>query len=139
MLLAPIVAFSEEAQPCKAEGDTVVCTRPGFDTLVGKTLDARKAAEVCSLNREADAADRKVLESRLMQAMTKTALARAELDAERSKPKPWARRFGALGLAAVGGVAAAAAPQVQSDAAAVGLGALALSSVAVAAALMLSE
>ena len=138
IFLAPLIALSEEAS-CRADGSTVVCTRTGFDTLVAKTLDARKAAEACSLMREADAADRKVLDAKLAQAMSETALARAELEAERMKPKPWARRFTALGLAAVGGVAAAVAPQVQSDAAAVGLGGLSLVSLATAALLVALE
>jgi ABC-type uncharacterized transport system ATPase subunit len=114
LILAPIVAFAEE-QPCRAEGDTVVCQREGFDVLVHKLVDAKASADACVVMREADAANLRVSDAKLAAAVASADVARAELAAEKAKPKPWARRFTALGAAAVGGVAVGLAPSVSSE------------------------
>ena len=114
LILAPLIAFAEE-QPCRADGDTVVCKREGFDVLVRKVIDARATADKCVLEAESRTADAKVLDAKLAAAIAEADVARAELAVERSKPKPWARRFAALGIAAVSGVAAGIAPSVSSE------------------------
>lgn len=44
-LLAPALAWAADVKPCVSNpGDTVTCTRAGFDKLVNATLDARAEA-----------------------------------------------------------------------------------------------
>jgi hypothetical protein len=138
IFLAPLIALSEEA-PCKAEGATVVCTRTGFDTLVGKTIDFRKAAEKCVLEAESRTADMKVLDAKLALATSERDAARAEVEVWKTKPFPRSKMFAAVGLGAVAGVAGVGAAQVQSDVAAAGLGGLSLISLAAAVVLVVLE
>ncbi len=114
LILAPVVALGEEG-PCRADGDTVVCKREGFDVLVRKVIDARASAEKCVLEAESRTADAKVLDAKLAASLAETEVARAKLAVERSKPKPWSRRFAALGIAAASGVAVGVAPGVSSE------------------------
>ena len=139
VFLAPLIALSEEAQPCKAEGATVVCTRPGFDVLVGKVLEARQTAERCKLEREADAATARVVEARLSLVTSERELALARVRELEARPFPRGRMFAAVGLGLVAGMAAAAAPSVSSDVAVAGLAGTAVVSAAAAAVLILME
>ena len=44
-LLAPTIVWAADVKPCVSNpGDTVTCTRAGFDKLVNATLDARAEA-----------------------------------------------------------------------------------------------
>lgn len=137
-LWIPGAAFADE-KPCRQDGQAVVCTREGFDTLVAKVVDARREAERCALLREADAADQKVLEARIVTLMGERELARAEAERLRHKPFPTGRMLGAVGLGVLAGVAAALVPQVSSEAGSTALGGLSVASAAVAAFFVLSE
>lgn len=138
LVVFPLVALSEEA-PCRADGDTVVCQRAGFDTLVKKFLDTKAALEKCVLEAESRTADMKVLDARLALALSERDAARAEVEVWKTRPFPKAKMFAAVGLGALGGLAGVGATQVQSDAAAVGLGGLSLVSVAAAVVLVALE
>jgi hypothetical protein len=136
-LCAPLLARADEA--CRPEGDTVVCKRAGFDILVGKLLDARKAAQECVLRSELSTADASVLKSRLDLALAERDKARADLAVEHARPVPYGRRLAAVGLGAVAGLAGALVPSASSEVGTTALLALSASSAATAVALILSE
>lgn len=138
LFLFPLCADAEES-PCRADGSTVVCTRPGFDALVAKTLEARQAAAKCVLEAESRTADQKVLEARLALVTSERELALARVRELEMKPFPRGRMFAAIGLGVGAGVAGALAPVVSSDAASIGLAGVALVSAASAAVLVLLE
>jgi hypothetical protein len=137
----PFCARSAKADeaPCQPEGDTVVCKRAGFDVLVHKLVDAKAASEKCVLEVESRTAATKVLEAKLVLAVSERDLARAELAAERTKPTPWGRRWAAAGLAVAGGLAAGLSPQVDSTPVAVTMLGAAVVSLGVSAALVATE
>jgi hypothetical protein len=137
-LCAPLLVRAEE-QPCRAVGATVVCQRSGFDTLVGKLLDARKAAQECVLRSEASTADAAVLKARIDLALAERDKAVADLAALRAKPWPRSRLLSAVGLGVLSGLAAAAAPQVHSESVSTALLAVSAASVAVAGGLVIME
>lgn len=111
---APLLARAEE-QPCKASGATVVCQRAGFDTLVGKLLDARKAAQECVLRSESSTADATVLKTRLSLASAERDKALADVTVLRSRPVPYGRRLAAVGLGTVSGLAGSLGASASSE------------------------
>jgi hypothetical protein len=137
-LCAPMLAKAEEA-PCRPEGATVVCQRAGFDTLVGKLLDARKAAQECVLRSESSAADAAVLKTRLDLASAERDKALADMAVIRARPTPWGRRLAAVGLGVVAGLAGSLGAGASSEVATTGLFSVAGVSAATAVALVLSE
>jgi hypothetical protein len=137
-LCAPLLVRAEE-QPCRAVADTVVCQREGFDKLVGKLLDARKAAQECVLRSEASTADAAVLKARLDLASAERDKALADLAVERARPFPRQRMLAAVGLGAVAGLAGALAPSASSETGAASLLAASFASAATAVVLVLSE
>lgn len=138
LFLAPLLARAEDG-PCQAEGTTVVCQREGFDTLVGKLLDARAAAEKCALQSQVKDADGAALAARLGLAAAERDKALADLAVERAKPFPRQRMLGAVGLGALAGMALAAAPLPQSESVSVGLLGAAFTAAAGAVALVVLE
>lgn len=58
MVLWSAGAMAEEQQPCRADGELVICTRPAFDKLVAKTIDARAERDVLKVKLDAAVADR---------------------------------------------------------------------------------
>ena len=114
IFLGALCVDAEEA-PCRAVEATVVCTRPGFDALVAKTLDARQAAERCKLEREADAATARVVEARLALVTSERELALARVRELEARPFPRGRMLAAAGLGAVAGLAAGLSAVVSSD------------------------
>ena len=136
-LCAPMLAHADDA--CRADGDTVVCKRAGFDVLVNKLLDARKERDVCVLNAESRTADAAVLKARVDAALAERDLARADLAVLKAKPVPYGRRIGAVGLGLLSGMALAAAPLPQSESVSVGLLGAAFTAAAGALALVVLE
>jgi len=67
-----------EEKPCNAVGETVVCARAGFDTLVRKYIDQKERADKCVLEADLRTSEAKVLEAKL-------ALALEERDAARDQ------------------------------------------------------
>ena len=136
-LCAPLLARADE--PCKSVGATVVCQREGFDKLVGKLLDARASASKCVLEAESRTADAAVLKARLGLAVAERDKALADLAVIHARPTPWGRRFAAVGLGAVAGLAGSLAPSASSEVGTTALLALSASSAATAVVLILSE
>jgi hypothetical protein len=137
-LCAPMISRAEE-QPCRAEGATVVCQRAGFDTLVGKLLDARAEAKRCALAGEAAAADAEVLKARLAFAVAERDKALADLALLKAKPFPTRRMLEAVGLGAASGLAGSLALSASSEVATASLFSVAFASAASAVVLVLME
>ena len=136
-LCAPLLARAEE--PCRAEGPVVVCQRAGFDALVTKLLDARKAAKECVLRAEMSTAEAGVLKADRALALAERDRARAELERERARPFPRGRMLAAVGLGAVAGLAGSLAPSASSETGAASLLAVSFTSAASAVVLVLME
>lgn len=137
-LCAPLLVRAEEA-PCKASGATVVCQRAGFDTLVSRLLDARKAAQECVLRSEASTADAAVLRTRLDLANAERDKALADLAVEKKKPFPARQMMVAVSLGAISGLAGSLGASASSEVATASLFSVAAVSAATAVVLVLSE
>jgi hypothetical protein len=70
----PMCHDARADEACRAVGDTVVCQRAGFDTLVDKCVDADTRAKVCSIN--------------LFEAVRQRDESRAAFDACAAAPRP---------------------------------------------------
>jgi hypothetical protein len=137
-LCAPLLANGEE-QPCRSVGATVVCQRAGFDVLVGKLLDARKAADKCVLEAQAAQSDLEVLKARLAFAGAERDAARARVAVLEAKPFPTQRMLSAVGLGIVSGLAGSFGAGASSEVATASLFSVAAVSAATAFVLVLSE
>lgn len=108
LTLWPTVSRADGPQaPCHGQGDTVVCERGGFDTLVQKCVDARGEATKCAIRLEAVQKDL---------TETRDGLSKC-VDALKPKAQvPLWRAMGPVVLGAVGGLAFAGSIAIDGSA-----------------------